>query len=271
MSGALEHDSRDVITPHNFRVAPHLCGLPLASPWRRLLAAGVDGLLLAVLIGGGFVALGLLGLVFAIGAWRRRGRDGPTAQTARVSAGSLLAVLALVGGLALWDGLLSEGGVDVIVADDHAETVDAPAHPTLPSPPPHRNSTRQLMRDGGFSLLATLRNLGDDLGISAGWAALYFTLFTWIWNGQTPGKRLLGLRVIHLRGRPLTWWDAFERFGGYAAGVATGLIGYLQVFWDANRQALHDRVSFTAVIRDRDGRALQAARAAATPVPSANP
>lgn len=30
------------------------------------------------------------------------------------------------------------------------------------------------------------------------WA--YFLLFEWLWRGQTPGKRLLGLRVIHWRG-----------------------------------------------------------------------
>lgn len=47
------------------------------------------------------------------------------------------------------------------------------------------------------------------------------------------------------------WWDAFGRFGGYAAGLATGLLGFLQVFWDPNRQALHDRVAGTVVIRTR--------------------
>ena len=35
-----------------------------------------------------------------------------------------------------------------------------------------------------------------------------------------------------------------------AAGFATGLLGFAQVFWDANRQAIHDRISGTVVIRD---------------------
>src|SRR5437764_2365777 len=30
----------------------------------------------------------------------------------------------------------------------------------------------------------------------------YFIVFEWLWNGQTPGKRLLKLRVIRDDGRP---------------------------------------------------------------------
>lgn len=91
----------------------------------------------------------------------------------------------------------------------------------------------------------------DDLGIGLGWLGLYFTLFIALWDGQTPGKKLLGMRVVHLNGEPLGWWDAFGRFGGYAAGLATGMLGYFQIVWDPNRQALHDRVAGTVVIRTR--------------------
>jgi uncharacterized RDD family membrane protein YckC len=38
--------------------------------------------------------------------------------------------------------------------------------------------------------------------------------------------------------------------GGYAAGFATGLLGFAQVFWDANRQGIHDRIVGTVVIMD---------------------
>ena len=69
-------------------------------------------------------------------------------------------------------------------------------------------------------------------------------------HGQTPGKRLMGVRVVRLDGNPVTWWHAFERAGGYAAGVATGTLGFVQVYWDANRQAIHDKVAGTVVIRD---------------------
>lgn len=91
----------------------------------------------------------------------------------------------------------------------------------------------------------------EDLGIGVGWLGLYFTVFVALWDGRTPGKKLLGARVVTLDGEPLGWWDAFGRFGGYAAGLATGMLGYLQIAWDPNRQALHDKVAGTVVIRTR--------------------
>ena len=39
----------------------------------------------------------------------------------------------------------------------------------------------------------------------------YFILFEWLWDGQTPGKRLLKLRVIREDGRPITLWEAVAR------------------------------------------------------------
>ncbi len=97
----------------------------------------------------------------------------------------------------------------------------------------------------------TVDVITDDLGIGLGWMGLYFTVFLTLWDGRTPGKRLLGARVVQLQGRRLGWWDAFGRFGGYAAGVVTGMLGFLQVFWDPNRQALHDKIAGTVVIRTR--------------------
>lgn len=103
---------------------------------------------------------------------------------------------------------------------------------------------------GSGGLLSRLRGLLDDLGFGFGWAALYTTVLLAATNGQTLGKRLLGIRVMRLDGRPITWWVAFERAGGYAAGFATGLLGFAQVYWDANRQAIHDRIVGTVVVKD---------------------
>ncbi len=107
----------------------------------------------------------------------------------------------------------------------------------------------------------------DDLGLSFGWAAVYFTVFTTLWAGQTPGKKLVGIRVVHLSGRPLSYWSSFSRYGGYAAGLTTGLLGFLQVYWDPNRQAIQDQLSFTAVIRDVDLSHLQPAPTTITDCP----
>jgi len=90
----------------------------------------------------------------------------------------------------------------------------------------------------------------DDIGFGLGWWTMYFAILMPLMKGQTPGKKALGIRVIRLDGQRVTWWHAFERAGGYAAGFATGLLGFLQIYWDPNRQATHDKIAGTVVIRD---------------------
>lgn len=97
--------------------------------------------------------------------------------------------------------------------------------------------------------LDMLKDWANVLGLGFGWLGLYFTAFLALWNGQTPGKRIFGMRVLRLDGRDIGWWAAFERFGGYAAGLVTGLLGFAQIFWDRNRQAIHDKISETVVVR----------------------
>ncbi|HEV2132154.1 MAG TPA: RDD family protein, partial [Longimicrobiaceae bacterium] len=87
-------------------------------------------------------------------------------------------------------------------------------------------SNRRLRREleearEGRGILSFLRVAADELGLGFGWIGLYFTVFTTLWRGQTPGKRLLGIRVLRLDGKPIGWWASFERFGGYAASVLT--------------------------------------------------
>lgn len=108
----------------------------------------------------------------------------------------------------------------------------------------------------------------DELGIGFGWTGLYFTAFLTLWRGQTPGKKLAGVRVVRLNGQPMTLWTSFERFGGYAAGLVTGLLGFAQVYWDRNRQMIHDKIVETVVVRDGK-RAPEAPAASATPAVSA--
>ncbi|WKE64301.1 RDD family protein [Gallaecimonas kandeliae] len=104
--------------------------------------------------------------------------------------------------------------------------------------------------DKSFSLLGWIKGVAKDLGLGLSWAALYFSLFTALWRGQTPGKKLFKLRVVRLNGEPLTLWGAFGRYGGYGAGLATGMLGFLQVYWDSNRQCIQDKIGETVVVQD---------------------
>lgn len=99
-----------------------------------------------------------------------------------------------------------------------------------------------------YSFMEFIKGIIEDLGLEFGWAAFYFTAFTATWKGQTPGKKLLKIKVLQLDGTPLSLWDSFGRYGGYGAGIATGLLGFLQIYWDPNRQAIHDKISATIVV-----------------------
>ena len=111
--------------------------------------------------------------------------------------------------------------------------------------------SRELEEERDRGILGTLLGFLNDLGIGFGWNALYFTTCLTYFKGQTLAKKLLGIRVVRLNGQPMTLWTSFERFGGYAAGLLTGLLGFAQVYWDRNRQAIHDKISETVVIRER--------------------
>lgn len=111
------------------------------------------------------------------------------------------------------------------------------------------NEAERRERRGGVR--AFVGGAADDLGLGFGWLALYFTASLALMGGQTPGKRALHIRVMRLDAKPVTWWIAFERFGGYAASATLGLLGFLQILWDRNRQGLHDKAVETVVIKTR--------------------
>ena len=109
----------------------------------------------------------------------------------------------------------------------------------------------QKLQQSDHSVVKWVQGILADLGISFGWAIAYFTVFISWNNGQTIGKRLFGIRVVQLDNKPLSLWAAFGRQGGYSAGFATGLLGFLQIYWDPNRQAVQDKLADTLVLNDR--------------------
>jgi hypothetical protein len=113
-----------------------------------------------------------------------------------------------------------------------------------------RRTRSELEEEQERGLLDWLWNLVEDLGLGFGWGALYLTVTHAWWRGTSVGKKIFRIRVVMIDKRPLNWWLSFERAGGYAAGFATGLLGFAQIFWDPNRQAIHDKVSETVVIQD---------------------
>lgn len=65
--------------------------------------------------------------------------------------------------------------------------------------------------------------------------------------GATPGKRLLGLRIVTFEGRSPGYAGAFRRYCAELLSILTFGLGYLMVLTPQHR-ALHDLVSGTQVI-----------------------
>jgi uncharacterized RDD family membrane protein YckC len=88
------------------------------------------------------------------------------------------------------------------------------------------------------------------LGFVLEWA--YFVLFETMWDGQSPGKRALHLRVVNAAGRPLGFVDSVLRNVLRAADYLPGLyaLGLLVMATDARFRRLGDFVAGTLVIAE---------------------
>ncbi len=86
----------------------------------------------------------------------------------------------------------------------------------------------------------------QPLATFAGW--IYAVLFIWK-SGATPGKQMMGIKVVRTDGKNLSLWQAFLRevIGKFISGLVF-MLGYLWVLWDKNRQAWHDHIAGTYVV-----------------------
>jgi uncharacterized RDD family membrane protein YckC len=142
---------------------------------------------------------------------------------------------------------------------------------------------------------------GGDLGLAAAFLGLfvvrtfYFTLFELTWQGQTPGKRKLGIRAIDALGGPLTAEAIIARnltrevevflpmtalagtdavYPGAPAWVAVAAVAWMLLFGflpllNRDRLRVGDLVAGTIVVRAPDARLLDDLVAAPRPAAAA--
>lgn len=132
-----------------------------------------------------------------------------------------------------------------------------------------------------FTLLANYSIFGDEIINAPKWVKAvliiviflivsgYFAFFEWAWNGQTPGKRWLKLRVIREDGRPVTFWEAAVRnllrtFDMMPAPFYS--IGLISVFISTSDQRIGDMIAGTVVVREREAEAPAFSQVFASPV-----
>lgn len=82
---------------------------------------------------------------------------------------------------------------------------------------------------------------------------ILFTLayFPWFWThgGQTPGMRMMHIRVVRdADGGPIGWGPAILRLIGYWVNQAVFYIGFIWIFVDKRRRGWHDLIAGTVVI-----------------------
>jgi uncharacterized RDD family membrane protein YckC len=103
-----------------------------------------------------------------------------------------------------------------------------------------------------------------DPAILAAFLSIIFTfagvalLLTWLYHAYfessawqaTPGKRVLNIYVTDLSGQPITFLNATGRhFAKIVSGLIPLAIGYIMAGFTERRQALHDMIASTLVLR----------------------
>ncbi len=117
-----------------------------------------------------------------------------------------------------------------------------------------------------FITLATLFLIAAGVGMGAGDAfftfvilasfllsLLYFPLFNAsAWQG-TPGKRLLGIRLMRVDGQSISFLRALGRHFAEILSALILMIGYLMIGLTREKTGLHDLIAGTRVVYGRTG------------------
>lgn len=80
--------------------------------------------------------------------------------------------------------------------------------------------------------------------ISAG----FFVIF-WKLLGQTPGKMVMGIKVIRTDGSSLNWQSAILRYVGYMVSGFVLCLGFIWIAFDERKQGWHDKMADTYVVK----------------------
>ncbi|MCO6452411.1 MAG: RDD family protein [Caldilineales bacterium] len=75
-----------------------------------------------------------------------------------------------------------------------------------------------------------------------------YMLFFWTLAGQTPGKALVGVRIVRANAEAMSFRVSLRRYLGYILSfIALGL-GFVAILLDNQRQAWHDSIAKTYVV-----------------------
>jgi len=104
-----------------------------------------------------------------------------------------------------------------------------------------------MMALSGIQDQEMLAAVGYVLGIVVQW--LYFTLTESSEWQATPGKKMIGLKVTDMQGRPIGFGRANGRYWGKILSAVPLGIGFIMAGFTEKKQALHDMLAGTLVIK----------------------
>ena len=77
--------------------------------------------------------------------------------------------------------------------------------------------------------------------------SVVYDIVFWLLAGQTPGKRMLGLRILRTDGKRLRFGNALRRELGYLVSYIF-VLGFIWILFDNRRQGFHDKLGGTIVV-----------------------
>ena len=126
----------------------------------------------------------------------------------------------------------------------------------------------ELARNATASVIAAI---GALLSFLILWG--YYIAFELLWNGQSLGKRALGLRVVREGGRPITFVGAAIRNLIRIVDFLPAFygIGVIVMFIDRRARRLGDLAGGTLVVKERRGVTLESLTTPQTPLTNSDP
>ena len=97
-----------------------------------------------------------------------------------------------------------------------------------------------------FESLSTLSGTGQLVQMVL---VLIVIMLFWIYRAATPGKMLLGLKIVDAESlKPLSKQQGIVRYLGYYVSILFFAMGFIWAGFDRRKQAWHDKMAGTLVI-----------------------
>lgn len=78
------------------------------------------------------------------------------------------------------------------------------------------------------------------------------TLLFWSWKSATPGKMLLGMKIVDAESlQKVSNGRLVLRYLGYYVSTLALMLGFLWIAWDKRKQGWHDKIAKTVVVRNQ--------------------